>query len=124
MSGWRHPLCGRPMTLGPDSPHSVTCPVRCVRYQGHSGPHECVCQWGGVTNALEDAFEDLADRARATLKAAISIAKNSYCDCPLDPHHRWNCALTPVWAQTMRDLNVNPWTVIKPYEMQLPKENQ
>lgn len=46
------------------------------------------------------------------------------CDCPLDPHHRWNCALTPVWAQTMRDMNVNPWTVIKPFEMQLPKENQ
>ena len=40
------------------------------------------------------------------------------CDCLLDPHHRWNCALTPVWAQTMR-----PWTVIKPYEMQLPKES-
>ena len=34
------------------------------------------------------------------------------CDCPLDPHHRWNCALTPIWAQTMRDLDCNPWTVV------------
>lgn len=34
------------------------------------------------------------------------------CDCPLDPYHRWNCALTPIWAQTMRDLDTNPWTVI------------
>lgn len=34
------------------------------------------------------------------------------CDCPLDPYHRWNCALTPIWAQTMRDLDINPWTVI------------
>lgn len=34
------------------------------------------------------------------------------CDCPLDPHHRWNCPLTPIWAQTMRDLDCNPWTVV------------
>lgn len=26
------------------------------------------------------------------------------CDCPLDPHHRWNCSTTPIWAQTIRDL--------------------
>jgi hypothetical protein len=25
-------------------------------------------------------------------------------------HHRWNCALTPIWAQTIRDLDINPWT--------------
>lgn len=31
------------------------------------------------------------------------------CDCPLNPHHRWNCALTPIWAQTIRDLDTNPW---------------
>lgn len=36
------------------------------------------------------------------------------CDCPMDPHHRWNCALTPIWAQTIRDLNKNPWTVLRP----------
>lgn len=33
------------------------------------------------------------------------------CDCPMDPHHRWNCTLTPIYAQTIRDLDVNPWTV-------------
>lgn len=43
------------------------------------------------------------------------------CDCPLDPHHRWNCALTPVWAQTMRDLDCNPWTVVHPRDMQRPR---
>jgi hypothetical protein len=33
------------------------------------------------------------------------------CDCPMDPYHRWNCALTPIWAQTIRDQDCNPWTV-------------
>lgn len=32
------------------------------------------------------------------------------CDCPMNPYHRWNCALTPIWADTMRDLDCNPWT--------------
>lgn len=32
------------------------------------------------------------------------------CDCPdtgfgRNPH-RWNCALTPIWAQTIRDLDI------------------
>ena len=35
------------------------------------------------------------------------------CDCPMDPHHRWNCALTPIWAQTIRDLDCNPWSVTR-----------
>ena len=35
------------------------------------------------------------------------------CDCPMDPHHRWNCALTPIWAQTIRDQDCNPWTVTR-----------
>lgn len=30
------------------------------------------------------------------------------CDCEL-PHHRWNCHLTPIWAQTIRELDTNPW---------------
>lgn len=36
------------------------------------------------------------------------------CDCPVNPfaHHRWNCDLTPIWAQTMRGLDINPWTVV------------
>lgn len=43
------------------------------------------------------------------------------CDCPhigaadgMRVRHRWNCTLTPIWAQTMRDLDCNPWTVIRP----------
>lgn len=31
------------------------------------------------------------------------------CDCGLSAFHRWNCATTPMWAQTMRDLDINPW---------------
>lgn len=43
------------------------------------------------------------------------------CDCPdtnfgRNPH-RWNCDLTPVWAQTIRALNVNPWTVVRPRDL-------
>jgi hypothetical protein len=46
------------------------------------------------------------------------------CDCDLiarertrtRPRHRWNCALTPIWAQTMRELDVNPlWVHHLPY---------
>ncbi len=33
------------------------------------------------------------------------------CDCEMMPYHRWSCDLTPIWAQTMRDLDTNPWTV-------------
>lgn len=36
-----------------------------------------------------------------------------FCGC--DPYdqspHRWNCALTPIWAQTIRELDVNPLTL-------------
>lgn len=35
------------------------------------------------------------------------------CDCDPAAYHRWNCAETPLWAQTMRDLDVNPWTVAR-----------
>ena len=54
------------------------------------------------------------------------------CDCPLTPsgtrpprppYHRWNCSLTPTWAQTMRDLDVNPWTVIRPRDLALDPDN-
>ena len=34
------------------------------------------------------------------------------CDCAVDPYHRWNCPTTPIWAQTIRDLDTNPWTVV------------
>lgn len=39
---------------------------------------------------------------------------NPTCDCPMDPHHRWNCPLTPIWAQTIRGLDCNPWKVFRP----------
>ena len=39
--------------------------------------------------------------------------KPPMCDCPMNPHHRWNCALTPIWAQTIRDQDCNPWTVTR-----------
>jgi hypothetical protein len=34
------------------------------------------------------------------------------CDCDPLGHHRWNCYMTPIWAQTIRDLDINPWTVV------------
>lgn len=45
--------------------------------------------------------------------AALGFPSIGECDCPMDPYHRWNCNLTPLWAQTIRDLDVNPWTVMK-----------
>lgn len=39
------------------------------------------------------------------------------CDCPMDPYHRWNCNLTPLFAQTIRALDCNPWTVIRPNDL-------
>lgn len=46
------------------------------------------------------------------------------CDCPdttfgRNPH-RWNCHLTPTWAQTIRDLDCNPWAVIRPRDLASP----
>lgn len=49
--------------------------------------------------------------------AWYSVRPKPTCDCPMDPYHRWNCALTPIWAQTIRDLDTNPWTVIKPWDL-------
>jgi hypothetical protein len=66
-----------------------------------------------------DYLNDLAMWEVDLMRTAYGFAP--LCDCPQDPHHRWNCTLTPVWAQTMRDLNVNPWTVIKPFEMARPR---
>ena len=46
-----------------------------------------------------------------------SVRPQPTCDCPMDPYHRWNCDLTPIWAQTIRDLDCNPWTVIRPNDL-------
>lgn len=65
--------------------------------------------------ACDDAFGGLlglsvlGDAFRAAWQ---QIRPRPTCDCPLDPHHRWNCPLTPLWAQTMRDRDTNPWTVM------------
>jgi hypothetical protein len=52
--------------------------------------------------------------------AAISVwiemrptLEQRLCDCPRDPYHRWNCTATPIWTQTMRDLDLNPWTAVR-----------
>lgn len=45
------------------------------------------------------------------------------CDCPMNPFHRWNCSRTPIWAQTIRDLDLNPWTVIRPRDLALDPDN-
>lgn len=45
----------------------------------------------------------------------MSIIVRQHCDCPMDPYHRWNCDLTPLWARTIRDLDTNPWTAIEQY---------
>lgn len=31
------------------------------------------------------------------------------CDCPLTPHHRWNCTLTPIWHAYAIEVGANPW---------------
>lgn len=44
----------------------------------------------------------------------LVVEERAWDDCDCDPaaHHRWNCHTTPVWAQTIRDLDTNPWTVV------------
>lgn len=37
------------------------------------------------------------------------------CNCDPSANHRWDCPRTPIWAQTMRDLDANPWTVMNDY---------
>ncbi len=51
------------------------------------------------------------------LDAWRAVRPAPMCDCPMDPYHRWNCVLTPIWAQTIRDLDCNPWTVIRPWDI-------
>lgn len=51
------------------------------------------------------------DLMQAAVRAYwLAIVGPRTCDCPMDPHHRWNCPMTPLWAQTIRDLDTNPWT--------------
>ena len=59
------------------------------------------CLFPGLGDVLRDAWREIR-----------ALVVPPHCDCPLDPHHRWNCALTPVRAQTIRELDTNPWTVV------------
>lgn len=52
--------------------------------------------------------------AWATLVRQVWLAHVGprWCNCPHN-HHRWNCPMTPIWAQTIQDLDLNPWTVFE-----------
>lgn len=64
----------------------------------------------GIGIGIGDAF-------RAAWAELRTLIEQRLCDCPRDPHHHWNCPATPIWAQTIRDLDTNPWTVFRPREM-------
>lgn len=55
----------------------------------------------------------LGDILRDLFRNALAAIAPPACDCDLNAYHRWNCALTPLWAQTMRDLDTNPWTATR-----------
>lgn len=71
---------------------------------------EVAHSWDQVLTSLLDTPTQIMQAAiRAHWLAAVGPR---WCDCPHEPHHRWNCRMTPIWAQTIRDLDTNPWTVI------------
>ena len=43
----------------------------------------------------------------------LAEVRNDECDCDPASYHHWNCRATPIWAQTIRDLDTNPWTVVR-----------
>lgn len=53
---------------------------------------------------------DWAGAFRAAWTELRPLLEQRLCDCPRDPYHRWNCPATPIWAQTIRDLDTNPGT--------------
>ena len=72
--------------------------------------------------AYDAMLPGLGDILRDTWQA---VRPQPTCDCPKRPSgtrrrdgqpprnpHRWNCTLTPIWAQTIRELDTSPWTVI------------
>lgn len=71
-----------------------------------------------VADAYIEAYAQSYDTIIPGLGDALrtvwaDIRPTPTCDCPLNPHHDWNCSTTPIWAQTIRDLDVNPWTVTR-----------
>lgn len=76
-----------------DIEHGAMAMRRHLGLEEHNPPRQITC-------VLELPADQLLSR------------KGLQCDCPMDPYHRWNCAATPIWAQTIRELDTNPWTVI------------
>lgn len=57
----------------------------------------------GIFGPLGDVFRELWR----------DIRPQPTCRCrALTGYHDWNCELTPIWAQTMRDEDINPFTVL------------
>lgn len=64
-----------------------------------------------VCEALSGILKDAALTLTVDALNNPLWAHRAGCDCT-GMHHRWNCPMTPIWAQTMRDLDINPWTVV------------
>ncbi len=83
------------------------------RWPTHA-PAEALVYGDRYIEATAEAYDTILSGLGDVLRAAWhEIRPQPTCDCPLDPYHRWNCSLTPVWAQTIRELDVNPWTVVQ-----------
>jgi DNA-directed RNA polymerase subunit RPC12/RpoP len=77
-------------------------------------PPEVLAHADAYIEASAEAYDSILPGLGDALRAVwADVRPAPSCDCPMDPYHRWNCALTPIWAQTMRDLDINPWTVVR-----------
>lgn len=54
----------------------------------------------------------LRDPLTCALIELVDDGRWDDCDCDPAAFHRWNCHTTSIWAQVIRDLDVNPWTVM------------
>ncbi|MGE2733821.1 hypothetical protein [Mycolicibacterium vaccae] len=85
-----------------------------VRYGG-----DCVCGAVYTYNGIPEPGQfDPFCPDHGDPEYAATLREVRSCDCPMAPHHRWNCPLTPAFAQTIRDLDCNPWTVVRPRDVQ------
>lgn len=75
------------------------------------GPDAVIESYAQAYDAMLPGF-GIGDIVRDTWRELTRWLFPPACDCELNPHHRWNCALTPIWAQAIRDLDANPWTVV------------
>lgn len=65
------------------------------------------------TASTYDAITVLPGIGDVLRETWAAIRPRPLCDCPMDPYHRWNCPLTPIWAQTIRELDCNPWGALE-----------